>query len=156
MSEHHAEIRWKRTTPDFEYKTYDRTHQVKFGGGIQIDASSAPEFRGKAALVNPEEQFVASLSSCHMLTFLALAALKHWVVESYEDEAVGHLEKGPTGKHWMARVVLRPRAVFQEGAGPSPEELRQLHQSSHEECFIARSVTTDVQIEFGMRMVSRG
>jgi organic hydroperoxide reductase OsmC/OhrA len=146
MAEHHASLAWKRETRDFLYETYDRSHQIRFGGGISIRASSAPEFRGKAAEVNPEEQFVAALSSCHMLTFLALAAKKRMVVDQYEDAAVGFLEKGPHGRLCMTRVILRPKVRFAEPV-PSAEALADLHARAHHECFIASSVTTDVRVE---------
>ena len=95
MSEHHAIVVWKRTSADFTYDTYNRTHEVRFkDGAIVLPASSAPAFKGDADLVDPEEAFVGSLSSCHMLTFLAICARKRLTVEIYEDDAVGYLEKG--------------------------------------------------------------
>jgi organic hydroperoxide reductase OsmC/OhrA len=110
MNEHHAAIRWKRTSADFTYDTYNRAHEIVFkDGAITLAASSAPDFKGDDTLVNPEEAFVASLSSCHMLTFLAICARKRLTVESYEDDAAGFLDRGPSGKLWMGRVVLRPR-----------------------------------------------
>src|ERR1700722_5349940 len=99
MSVHRAAIRWKRTSPDFTYDTYNRAHDVMFkGGAIVLPGSAAPAFKGDADRVDPEEAFVASLSSCHMLTFLSICARKRLVVESYEDDASGTLEKGADGK----------------------------------------------------------
>src|SRR5215467_8172024 len=110
MSEHHASVNWKRTSADFTYDTYNRAHEVRFkGGAIVLPSSSAPAFRGDAERVDPEEAFVAALSSCHMLSFLAICARKRLTVESYEDDAVGFLEKRADGKLWMARVTLNPR-----------------------------------------------
>ena len=146
MSQHHAVISWKRATSDFKYETYDRSHLIRFGGGVEIQASAAPEFKGRPELVNPEEQFVASLSSCHMLTFLALAARNRLVVESYEDEAVGYLEKKEAGRFWIARVILKPRVKFSSDGTPSPEKIHELHEKAHQECFIANSVSTQVEI----------
>jgi organic hydroperoxide reductase OsmC/OhrA len=147
MSEHHATIVWKRTSSDFTYDSYNRTHEMRFkNGAIALPSSSAPAFRGDADRVDPEEAFVASLSSCHMLTFLAICARKRVTVESYEDDAVGWLEKGDGGKLWMARVVLKPRIVFAHGAEPDAEALAEIHHKSHEECFIANSVKTTVTV----------
>src|SRR3984957_19923955 len=113
MSEHRAQLRWKRTSADFTYQTYNRAHDVLFkDGAIVLPSSSAPEFRGDPERVDPEEAFVASLSGCHMLTFLAICARKRLSLDSYEDEASGGLEKGDGGKLWMANVVLRPRVRF--------------------------------------------
>ena len=146
MSEHHASILWKRASADFTYGGYNRAHEMVFkGGAIVLPASSAPEFKGDAGRVDPEEAYVASLSSCHMLTFLAICARRGLTVDSYEDEAVGFLEKGADGKLWMARVILRPNVVF--AAGAPPDDLADLHHKSHAECFIASSVRTKVTVE---------
>ena len=148
MSEHHASVVWKRTSADFTYDTYNRTHEVRFkNGAIVLAASSAPAFKGDANLVDPEEAFVGSLSSCHMLTFLAICARKRLTVEIYEDDAVGYLKKGEGGKLWMARVILRPRVRFAAGARVDERTLAEIHHKSHEECFIANSVKTDVAVE---------
>lgn len=147
MSEHRAETNWKRTTPDFSYETYNRDHDWTFDAGITVPASAAPNYFGDEARVDPEEAFVASLSSCHMLTFLAVAARKKLIVDSYHDEAVGHLEKNPEGRLCITRVILRPRVVFGGETLPGPDELRELHDSAHHHCFIANSVKTDVTVE---------
>ena len=147
MSEHHASVAWKRTSADFTYDSYNRAHDMGFKhGDIVLPASSAPEFRGDADRVDPEEDFVASLSSCHMLTFLAICARRRLSVESYDDEAVGHLEKGAKGKLWMARVTLSPRIIFTAGTNVDAATLDQLHHLSHEECFIANSVNTEITV----------
>ncbi len=147
MSEHRASLRWRRGEAAFTYETYTRDHVWRFPGGVEVPASSAPEFRGNAALVDPEAALVAALSSCHMLTFLAIAARKRIVIESYDDDAVGVLEKNADGKLAVTRVVLRPKVVFGEGASVSKEDLERLHHRSHEECFIANSVKTEVTVE---------
>ena len=97
---------------EFTYETYNRAHEVKFGGGEVVPWSAAPEFKGDAERVNPEEAYVASLSTCHMLTFLAIAARKRFVVDSYMDEASGVMEKNEGGKYWVSRVTLRPNVTF--------------------------------------------
>lgn len=144
MSEHLASVRWIRTTADFQYDTYDRGHVVRYGSGIEVAASAAADFKGDAARVNPEEAFVGALSSCHMLTFLAIAARKRLVVESYEDDAVGVLEKNADGKLAVTKVVLRPRVRF--ATAVDPEALAKMHDSAHANCFIAQSVRTQVEI----------
>jgi organic hydroperoxide reductase OsmC/OhrA len=148
MSEHHASIRWKRTSADFTYDSYNRAHEMRFNEGtIVVPASAAPAFKGDIDRVDPEEAFVAALSSCHMLTFLALCARKRLVVDSYDDDAVGVMEKGSDGKLWVSRVTLRPRIRFAAGTSVEPAALAEIHHRAHGECFIANSVKTDVSVE---------
>lgn len=144
--EYHVQVVWKADNKPFTYKTYTRDHQWYYGSGTTHGASAAPEFAGNAALVNPEEAFTAAVSSCHMLTFLAIAAKKNLPVARYEDNAEGFLEKNESGKLAMTRVILRPKVTF-EGTAPTAEELRTLHEHSHAGCFIAQSVHTKVDIE---------
>jgi len=147
MGEHHARVVWKRTSADFTYDTYNRAHEVRYkSGAIVVPSSSAPAFKGDADRVDPEEAFVASLSACHMLTFLAICARKRITVESYEDDAVGFLEKDGT-KLWMTRVILKPHVRFAAGTQVDAKTLDEIHHKSHEECFIANSVKTDVTVE---------
>ena len=147
MSEHTATIAWRRETPDFAYETYNRDHDWSFDAGITVRASANPAYLGGERCVDPVEAFVASLSSCHMLTFLAMAARKRYVVDSYKDQAVGVLDKDPAGHLAMTRVTLRPQVAFDGEKIPSPEELRQLHERAHHACFIANSVKTEVVVE---------
>jgi len=147
MSEHRATITWTRTGEDFSYPAYDRGHQVRFEGGTEIKASSAKEYLGDPALVNPEELLVAALSNCHMLTFLAIASRKRFVVDAYVDEAVGQMTKNENGKMWVSHVTLRPCITFGGDKKPTAEEVEHMHHSSHENCFIALSVKTEVVIE---------
>src|SRR6516225_9974001 len=106
MSEHKATIEWKRETPDFAYQTYNRDHEWSFDAGITVRASAAPAYLGSESCVDPEEAFVASLSSCHMLTFLAIAARKKYVVDSYRDNAIGVLDKDSSGRLAVVKVTL--------------------------------------------------
>lgn len=145
MSTHTAVISWSRSSPDYTYESYNRAHTWVTGSGREIAASAAPEFRGETDRVNPEEALVAALSSCHMLTFLAIAAKKGIVVDRYEDAAEGVLEK-QDGRLWITRVVLRPRITF-GGEAPSAEALAHLHDQAHHGCFIANSVKTVVTVE---------
>jgi organic hydroperoxide reductase OsmC/OhrA len=147
MSEHKATIAWKRETPDFAYQTYNRDHQWSFDAGITVRASAAPAYLGSESCVDPEEAFVASLSSCHMLTFLAIACKKKYVVDRYRDQAVGVLDKDAAGRLAVVKVTLRPEVTFGGEGSPTPEELRQLHDQAHHACFIANSVKTEVLVE---------
>jgi organic hydroperoxide reductase OsmC/OhrA len=146
MSEHRVQVTWERGGVDFGYETYPRDHVWTFEGGVRVPATAAPAFRGDPKRVDPEAAFVAALSSCHMLTFLAIASRKRLVVDAYEDDAVGFLAKNEAGKLAMTRVVLRPRAVF-AGTPPNAEQLADLHERAHRECFIANSVVTQVDVE---------
>ena len=145
MSEHKATIRWSREGKDFTYKTYNRDH-VWTANGNQIPASATPAYLGNPNRVDPEAALVAALSSCHMLTFLALACNKGFVVESYEDDAVGQLEKNAAGKMAITRVELRPNIVFGGTKQPTAADMEWLHDKAHKECFIANSVTTEVTV----------
>jgi organic hydroperoxide reductase OsmC/OhrA len=148
MSEHHAGVRWKRTSADFAYDNYNRAHEVVFKhGAIVLPSSSAPAFKGDADRVDPEEAFVSALSSCHMLSLLAICARKRLSLDSYEDEAVGFLEKGKNGRLQITRVVLRPKIRFSSDTSVDSKLLADIHHHAHEECFIANSVTTDVTVE---------
>jgi organic hydroperoxide reductase OsmC/OhrA len=145
MAEHKATIKWSRSGKDFTYKTYSRDH-IWIANGNEILASAAPAYFGNPNRVDPEAALVAALSSCHMLTFLALAANKGFVVESYEDAAVGHLEKNAHGKLAMTRVELHPRIVYSGEKQPTAADLDWMHDKAHRECFIANSVTTEVKV----------
>jgi len=146
MSEHKATIKWTRDGKDFTYKGYSRDHAWKFENGFEVPASATPSYLGNPQRVDPEAAFVAALSSCHMLTFLALASNKGFVVERYEDSAVGHLEKTAAGKMAVTRVDLHPRIVFGGTKTPAQADLDWLHDKAHKECFIANSVTTEVKV----------
>ena len=146
MSEHLAKVTWKRLTPDFAYETYDRTHTVVYGGGSLISASSAPEFSGKKELANPEEMLAAALASCHMLTFLAVAAKSRLTVDSYTDNAAAKLDKGENGKMCVTHIRLNPKVTF-SGEAPSPEKLKTMHEKSHANCFIANSLKCEMTID---------
>lgn len=148
MTEHHASVRWKRTSADFTYDSYNRAHDVSFkDGAIVLPGSGNVAFKGDTDRVDPEETYVAALSACHMLTFLAICARKRLTVDSYTDDAVGIMEKGANGKLWVSRVALRPRVIFAAGTSPNAAALAEIHHLSHGECFIANSVKTVVSVE---------
>jgi len=144
-----AKISWIRETDTaFIDNQYSRAHEWIFNGGTIVKASSAPNIvplpYSVASHVDPEEAFVASLSSCHMLFFLSIAANNGWVVDSYLDNAIGVMEKGDNGKLSMTRVTLDPTISFANNIAPSVEQLTQMHHQSHDQCFIANSVKTRV------------
>ena len=144
MSEHRASVQWSRSG-EFHYETYSRSHLLRFRAGLAIAGSAAPQNIPATAAgapgVDPEQAFVASISACHMLWFLHLACRAGFVVEAYEDAALGVLDRT-----WMSRVTLRPRVSF-SGKVPSEEEHRGLHHQAHERCFIANSVKTEILLE---------
>ncbi len=156
MSEHTIALEWHRDTRDFNYDSYGRNHVITFGAVGKVRASASPDYHGDPQCLDPEQAFVMSLSSCHMLTFLAVASKKGFVVDAYSDKAVGILGKNQSGKWSLLKVTLRPLAVFSGAAGPSDEEFRALHQRAHSGCIIANSVASCVElaIEPTMRLAS--
>ena len=147
MSDHKVYLSWKNEGEDFSYKTYDRTHLLKFGGGTLVKASAAPDYLGNATLVNPEETFAASLASCHMLTFLAIASMKKYMVASYEDNAVAILGKNEKLKVAVTTVYLRPNIIFKGDNIPDRTTIDEMHHRAHQECFISNSVLTEIIVE---------
>lgn len=146
MSEFTTQLEWKRLGRSFDYETFDRTHLLKFSGGAGLSASSAPEYKGDASLVNPEEQMIAATSSCHMLTFLAIASKSRLTVESYDDRASGVLAKNSDGKLAITEITLRPRVVFSGENIPDATKLRQLHEKAHANCIVANSIRASVVV----------
>lgn len=151
LSEYTATINWRRDGQDFLDNNYSRGHTWEFDGGISIPASASPEIvplpNSVADNVDPEEAFVASLSSCHMLFFLAIASKKGYVVDKYTDCARGHLARNDQGKLAMTKVILRPKVKFSGDKKPTAEQIEKIHELSHERCFIANSVKTKVSTE---------
>jgi len=151
MSEYTASVHWSLDDGDFAGDRYTRAHEWLFDGGLTVPASASPQIvplpLSVAENVDPEEAFVASLSSCHMLFFLSLAARRGIVVESYTDEASGRMEKNADGRMAMSRVLLRPRAVYRADSTPDPKEVERLHHRAHELCFIANSVRSKIVTE---------
>ena len=150
MGHYTATIAWERGGSDFITHGYSRAHRWRFDGGLEVPASSSPQVvplpMSDPAGIDPEEAFVASLSSCHMLWFLDIAARRGLTVDRYTDEASGVMANNAAGKLAMTVVTLHPRVVF-AGAAPSETELHALHQQAHERCFIASSVLTEVRCE---------
>ncbi len=152
MAEHQATISWKAsaTAEDFRRGKYTREHTWAFDGGVTVPASSSPSVVpvpwSNAAHVDPEEAFVASVSSCHMLTFLYLAAKQGFVLTSYRDTAVGVMTKGANGVPWISKITLHPELAFAGDKQPSADELTTLHHHAHEQCFISSSIKTEVVV----------
>lgn len=150
MSEYLATIKWHRGKQLFTDNKYSRSHTWEFDGGLTVPASASPHVVPSPMSVeynvDPEEAFVASLSSCHMLFFLFIAGEKGYVVDSYTDNAVGTMEKDKANKISMTRVLLRPE-VRLSGQQASTKELELMHEQAHEMCFIANSVKTEVSIK---------
>lgn len=152
MSEHKARILWKHSQGDFLKGTYSREHIWTFDGGLTVPASSSPlavrvPFSNPANL-DPEEAFVASLSSCHMLTYLYVASRKGFEISNYEDDAVGEMIKNERGVPWVSSVILHPRITYSGARTPTREEEDQMHHAAHDQCFIANSVKTEIKVAF--------
>ena len=151
MSEYTAKIEWQRGEQDFLSNRYSRKHTLRFDGGAELPGSSSPSVvplpMSDASAVDPEEMFVASLSSCHMLWFLSIAATRKFCVDSYTDNASGLMTRNAEGKMAMTVVTLKPYVVFSGDLQPTVEQIHALHHKAHIECFIANSVKTDVRCE---------
>jgi organic hydroperoxide reductase OsmC/OhrA len=151
MSEHKAIIRWEQSGGEFLKGRYSRAHTWTFDGGVTVPASSSPAAVPKPfsveANVDPEEAYVASLSSCHMLTFLFVAAKAGFEIVRYEDEAIGTMSKNERGVPWVSTVRLRPSIEYAGEKRPTTEELTRLHHAAHDQCFIANSVKTVVTVD---------
>jgi organic hydroperoxide reductase OsmC/OhrA len=153
--EYRATVSWKReVNAKFTDQRYSRGHTWSFDGGITVPGSSSPlSVRlpySVAEAIDPEEAFVAALSSCHMLTFLYVAAKQGFVVDAYEDAAVGVMTKNEAGRMWVSRVTLNPAISFGGDKRPGADELAHLHHLAHEECYIANSVKSEVVVEGSM------
>ena len=151
MAHHTAEVLWLRNEGDFLGNRYSRRHLLRFDGGLEVAGSASPHVvplpLSDASALDPEEAFVASLSSCHMLWFLSLAAQRRFCVERYFDAAIGVMEKNADGKMAMTVVMLKPDVTFSSERQPTRAELDALHHEAHENCFIANSVKTELRCE---------
>jgi organic hydroperoxide reductase OsmC/OhrA len=150
MSEHRAIVRWKRTGSDFLKGHYSREHTWTFDGGLTVPASPSPSIEpapwSNAANIDPEEAFVAAVSSCHMLFYLMFAYQHGFQVDSYEDEAVGTMTKNERGILWISAIQLNPRVSYSGEKRPTPADEERLHHLSHDQCFIANSIKTQVTV----------
>jgi organic hydroperoxide reductase OsmC/OhrA len=151
MSNHTATISWRRTSPDFLAGSYSREHTWTFDGGLVVPASPSPNNvrapYSNAANVDPEEAFVASISSCHMLSYLYIAYLQGFQVDAYQDEAIGVMAKNEKGVPWVSAVKLHPKIAYSGEKIPTAADEERLHHLAHEQCYIANSVRTEVTVE---------
>ena len=151
MAHHNAKIEWQRGDAKFTDNRYSRAHEWSFDGGVRVPASSSPSVvpvpLSNPDAVDPEEAFVAALASCHMLWFLSIAAKRGFVVDSYEDNAVGELAKNDEGRLAMKTVTLRPAVTFGAGAQPSRADIDALHHEAHDACCLSNSVRTVITVE---------
>jgi organic hydroperoxide reductase OsmC/OhrA len=150
MSSHSAIIEWERSEAVFVDNRYSRAHRWTFDGGAVVPASSSPHVvkvpLSDPANVDPEEAYVASLSSCHMLWFLGIACSAGYVVDRYVDEAEGHMVRGEGGQYWIATVDLHPAVAFSGAKVPDDAAVEHLHHKAHEACFLAKSVKTEIRV----------
>ncbi len=153
MSQHSATVTWQRGDAAFTDNRYSRVHEWVFDGGSRVRAAASPDVvplpLTAADAVDPEEAFVAALSSCHMLWFLSLAAQRGVCVDHYEDAAIGTMAANQAGRAAITAVTLRPRVVF-SGALPTKEAIAALHQAAHERCFLAASVNCAISVEIAV------
>lgn len=151
MAQYFAEVIWLRGEQDFVSNRYSRRHLLRFDGGAEIAGSSSPHVvpipMSDATAVDPEELFVGSISSCHMLWFLAIAAKRKFCVDRYHDNAEGIMENNAQGKMVISVVTLRPAATFSGEQIPTQEQIQELHHLAHDECFIANSVKSEIRCE---------
>ena len=149
MGEYLATVRWQRGDQKFSDNRYSRAHEWEFDGGVVVPGSPSPhvvpEPLSDPSAVDPEEAFVAAISSCHMLTFLSIAAKRRHVIDSYIDRAVGVLEKNEAGREAVTKVTLNPQIQF-SGDQPSQKEIEKLHEMAHQLCFIANSVKSEIVV----------
>lgn len=146
MAEHTVKILWERNTIDFNYNTYSRNHEISFGTAGKICASAAPEYHGDPHCLDPEQAFVMSIASCQMLTFLAIACRKGYVIDKYVDKAVGVMGKNKYGRLAMIKVDLYPLIFFSGQKIPAGGEFDTLIESAHNGCIISNSLIDCVEM----------
>jgi organic hydroperoxide reductase OsmC/OhrA len=149
VSEHRIGLHWSRNGAPFVRGNYQSAHEIRYSGGQQLKVGPSPDLGGDAALADPERVLLSALSSCHMLTFLAVAANRGYVVDTYRDEAVALLGRNEDGKMAVVQATLAPRVIFSGDKQPSADEYAKLHERAHAACFIANSVKTHVDITPG-------
>ncbi|MXQ09848.1 OsmC family peroxiredoxin [Alphaproteobacteria bacterium GH1-50] len=146
MSDLAIELHWQRTSPSLTAGAYSTAHEIEFNRHFSLTADAAPDWGGDPANTNPEQALAAALSSCHMMTFLALAAKAGWPVAAYHDRAVAHLGKNPRGQMSVTRIDLHPVVRFDTGFTPDPAEMDKMQDRAHRYCFIANTLSDSVEI----------
>ena len=151
MAEFQSTVAWKREGPDFKQQRYSRAHEWRFDGGAVVRGSSSPHAVpvpwSDPAGVDPEEAFAASVSSCHMLWFLSIAAGRGFVVDRYEDEAVAVMTDIAPRRQAITQVTLRPAIVFSGDKLPAEGDVAALHHAAHDHCYIANSIKAEVKVD---------
>ena len=161
MSLYTAKITWKNDSPEsFTKNQYSRAHTWAFDGGVEVPASSSPHAvrlpYSVENAVDPEEALVASASSCHMLTFLWIAARKGFLIDAYEDNAVGEMTKNDKGVEWMSKITLDPQIAWSGDKTPTIDELSEMHHSAHEQCYIANSIKSEIVVSLEPGAITTG
>ena len=146
MSDLSIDLHWQRREPQLAAGKYSNAHTVQYNDTCEVEVDAAPDWGGNPGNTNPEQALAAALSSCHMMTFLALAAKAHWPVASYYDRAVAHLGKNARGQMSVTRVDLHPVVRFDTGFSVDPAKLEQMHDRAHRYCFIANTLADSVEI----------
>lgn len=147
MSEISINVHWQRTAPSLKPGNYDNAHDITFNPFCTMPGDAAPDWGGDASATNPEQAMAAALSSCHMMTFLALAAKADWPVATYQDQAEACLGKNETGHMAVTELKLAPRVTFDKGFQVANEEVNKMHHRAHRYCFIANSISAKMLIE---------
>ncbi len=147
MSEYVAQLSWSLGEGELEYGKYSTNHRMTFAGGLSATMTSAPDYGGDARYVNPEEALAAALSSCHMMTFLALAAKARWKVKRYRDRAVAALGKTEDGRIRVSEIVLHPVTEFEPGHEIAPDNISEMHERAHRYCFVANAISCEMRVE---------
>lgn len=148
MPDHRIALNWSRDGGPFERGNYTKNHSIRFDGGQTLRNSSASgDYGGDASASNPEELLLAAVSSCHMLTFLAVAANRSYTIDNYHDDGVAELGKNAEGKMAVVKVTLAPKVAFSGDKQPNAEEYAALHARAHAACFIANSIKAPVEFK---------
>ena len=147
MSEHRIALDWTRNGGPFARGNYSPDHLIRYAGGQTLHGSPSSGYMGDDAYADPEQLLLSALSACHMLTFLAVAANRGYVIDSYHDEAVAQLDRNAEGKMAVVKAILAPRVAFSGDKQPSADEYAKLHERAHQACFIANSVKTQVEVK---------
>ncbi len=146
MSEHVVDLNWEYVAHADAENTYNRNHTVTYSDEEQLVVSAAPEYKGDPMCADPEKMLTSGLASCHMLTFLAIAEVKGYKVESYSDRAIGYLEKGDSGRPEVTRIELQPQIQFSADKQPDAATLKRMHDSAHRNCFVGNSIKAKVDV----------
>ena len=147
MSECEAKLSWSLGESELAFGKYSTNHRMTFSGGLSATMTAAPEYGGDSRYVNPEEALAAALSSCHMMTFIALAAKARWKLRKYQDRAVALLGKTADGRTKVSEIVLHPLTEFEPGHEIEPGKLSEMHERAHRYCFVANAISCDMRVE---------